>query len=93
MTLSDQVREHLDDTLYPAIARANVFRSEVGISRSDMFRILRSEGTSWHALLKSEIAKRIHAMREEGMTTHEIAEAIGYESATSVTRFERECMR
>jgi len=93
MTHTDKVREHLEDCIYPVLARAEVFAQELGISKNTLRRRLEEEGTSWAKLYKAEIHKRIVDACNANMSAEEINAQLGYADVNVMHRVRREAMR
>lgn len=89
MTLTEQVQEHLDDCIYPVLARVEVFCMIIGMSESALRRKLRQEGTSWTELYNAEIQKRLLSMIQQGIPQQEMAKDLGYSHAQNLGRFQR----
>jgi len=93
MTYTEKVREHMEDCIYPVLARAEVFAQELGISETTLRRRLEKEGTTWTALYKAEIHKRIVKACNANMSAEEMNAQLGYSDIGAMHRVKREAMR
>lgn len=80
MSTSALVKEHLEDCIFPMLAKSCVFAKELGIKDQVLARRLRAEGTTWKTLVSEETAKRIRQLRRDGISEPDIAEELGYET-------------
>jgi AraC-like DNA-binding protein len=92
MTYTEMTREHLEDCIYPVLAKIQVFAQELGISETTLRKRLRQEGTSWADLSRDEIRRRIIDGCNENLSSVEINNRLGYADPAIMLRVRREVM-
>lgn len=92
-TYTEKTREHLADCLRPALARMEVFASELSVYPHTLQNNLRAEGTTWRDLLRAEVLSQVSELRAQGVSEKDIADELGYYDLTSYRRALRRAVR
>ncbi len=85
-TLKQEVEEHLEDCIFPVLARAHICAAIMGMSESTFRKGLMAEGTTWTRLYQFEILRRDRRYRNQGMSKEEITDLLGYGHVSDYVR-------